>query len=144
MGRRNPMPIVSTILIGIGAALPSAIPTTAWAAPPGGPPTCFGETATIVGSPFESITGTDGHDVVVSNGAEHVNTGRGNDLLCITAVLDLGTYATGAGNDRIIHASEPAESDALIQIDPGAGMDNVIGGPWEESILAAHAHNGRG
>lgn len=105
--------------------------------------TCFGEAATIVGSAWEDITGTDGPDVVVTNGAESVNTGRGNDLLCITKWFDFTGFSTGAGNDRV-QVSTPAEKDAWLLVDLGAGSDEFIGGPTDESVVAAHGNNGLG
>ncbi len=69
---------------------------------------CFGQVLTIVGTPDgPHVTGTEGVDVVVTNGAYGADLLGGDDLLCITGepnyVLDdyPPKYFTGEGNDRI-------------------------------------------
>jgi Ca2+-binding RTX toxin-like protein len=65
---------------------------------------CFGHSPTIIGSPGEKIIGTEGPDVVLTNGAFAADTLGGDDLLCVDKVADPGDeflMATGPGNDRI-------------------------------------------
>ena len=52
--------------------------------------TCRGEAATIVGTPgnpallgSDGVTGTEGRDVVVTNGAAKVSTLGGDDVICV-------------------------------------------------------------
>ena len=73
--------------------------TTTTTAPPG--PTCFGEPATIVGTPGDDhILGTNGRDVIVSMGGDdHVVALGGNDLICAGAGAD--HVVAGAGDDRL-------------------------------------------
>lgn len=91
--------------------------------------TCRGEAATIVGSPgdpallgSDGITGTEGRDVVVTNGATKVSTLGGDDVICVTAggassvkrvVID-----AGAGDDIVEGTTAP---DWVVQADLGAG-----------------------
>ena len=70
--------------------------------------TCRGEAATIVGSGHR-ITGTEGRDVVVTNGAQDVSTLGGDDLVCIT------------GRDQERGTERP------VQLDAGPGDDLVDG-----------------
>ena len=87
------------ILIGLGG-LVLLTPNPAHAAPK---PTCFGERATIVGTPDKKdfILGTDGDDVIVTwGGADRVHGGDGDDLICVGAGKD--RVVGGAGNDRIL------------------------------------------
>jgi Ca2+-binding RTX toxin-like protein len=104
---------------------------------------CFGQPPTIVGEPATELEGTEGPDVVLTNGATIVQTFGGDDLVCIT-----GRYAstsddegrpilTGAGNDRI-DSSRIQSGDPYLQliIDPGPDTDEVIGGPAREDVRA--------
>ena len=62
---------------------------------------CFGQVPTIVGAVGEDITGTDGPDVVLSNGgAYQIDTGKGADLVCVVGVpadRSHGLHHDGAG-----------------------------------------------
>lgn len=82
-------------------------------------PTCQGELATAVGSPTTAtIVGTNGHDVIISNGSDvearggddticvsggslRVDGGEGHDSLRIYAVADATTLAGGTGTDTL-------------------------------------------
>ena len=108
---------------------------------------CFGQVPTIVGTPGENLEGTDGPDVVLSNGAPYVDTLGGDDLVCVT-----GTYAgedfdeyhdgprfrTRGGRDRIDTSSIETDVESLyLYVLPGRGSDEVIGGPsLREEVVA--------
>ena len=87
---------------------------------------CFGQVPTIVGAPGEELLGTEGADVVVTNGAAGADTAGGNDLVCISGLVG-GQYLTGSGNDRIDTTRAEVDTVTLL-IDPGSGMDEVLGG----------------
>ncbi|CAM3572244.1 hypothetical protein [Nocardioides zeicaulis] len=109
-----------------------AAPTTATAAGE----TCQGQAATAVGSLDSTITGTDGRDVVVTNGAAQVATGAGDDLVCVTAgpggqatsgssttPLSVSVLA-GAGNDVVSSEGLPT---GTIVVGLGSGSDTFSG-----------------
>src|SRR6476620_9518961 len=70
---------------------------------------CLGHVATIVGAPGEKVIGTDGPDVVKTNGAYASDTLGGDDLLCVDKAAEPANgesfddiyMAAGSGNDRI-------------------------------------------
>lgn len=104
---------------------------------------CFGQAPTIVGAPATELEGTEGPDVVLTNGATIVQTFGGDDLVCITGVYASGSddegrpILTGAGRDRI-DSSRIQLGDPYLQlnIDPGPDADEVIGGPAREDVRA--------
>lgn len=108
---------------------------------------CFGQVPTIVGNPGEIVRGTDGPDVVLSNGARHVDTRRGDDLICVSGIYsgedfdeyhDGPRFQTGAGRDRIDTSSTNADVKALyLYVLPGRGSDQVIGGPSHREEVVA-------
>ncbi len=111
---------------------------------------CFGQMPTIVGTPgnfpdMQVIEGTEGVDVVVTNGAYGVDLLGGDDLLCITAEPDsvdgeyLPVYSTGDGSDRVDSSqrTDAAESFIPAVIVLGGGADEVVGGPLSERVIAA-------
>lgn len=81
------------------------------------PPTCFGETATIVGSGV--LRGTAGHDVIVAtNASTEVHAGPGNDRIC-GAPLAYG----GQGHDRIYYG---LSGGGDIELMGQAGVDRIV------------------
>jgi len=108
--------------------------------------TCRGEAATIVGTPgnpallgSDGITGTEGRDVVVTNGAFKVSTLGGDDVICVTAggassvkrvLLD-----AGAGDDVVDGTTAP---DWIVQADLGEGADRFEGGSAGNSVRGAY------
>lgn len=102
-------------------------------------PTCQGQPATVVGQPGSSVHGTDGPDVVVSNGAAFVFTGAGDDLICMTGTT-ADTHRTkvssGAGADVVRATStNPVLAELGIGQDVfrgGTEPDSVRGGEYEE------------
>ena len=89
--------------------------------------TCHGEAATIVGTWLQrGVIGTEGRDVVVTNGATQVDTLGGDDLVCVTESegrfpgLDLDT---GAGDDVVDASASRSPMDVVL----GAGRDTYTG-----------------
>jgi Ca2+-binding RTX toxin-like protein len=85
---------------------------TLWAGarPASAAETCNGLTATIVGDPATPTYGTEGDDVIVSNGSKFVSSHGGNDTICTT-------------NSRQPSANG-SEAHAVL-VDAGAGTDFV-------------------
>lgn len=97
---------------------------------------CAGETATAVGILNSLIVGTDGRDVVVTNGAAVVKTGNGDDLVCITPgpggppisgpTTPLTVIvSTGPGDDTV--ASEGTPAPGSVHVALGSGSDTFTG-----------------
>lgn len=122
------VPILVTA--ALGAALLQ--PTSATAAGE----TCQGQPATLVGAPDQTVLGTEGPDVIVSNGASQVDALGGDDLICVTGspVVDPDaaravSLQTGAGNDRV-EAHTPGWGTVTTL---GSGADT-----YTASAAAAH------
>ncbi len=62
--------------------------------------TCQGEAATVVGSPeVMTLLGTDGDDVIVTNGSWAIFADDGNDRVCVTG--NPGLVYAGFGDDVV-------------------------------------------
>jgi len=120
--------------------------------------TCQGRTATVVGS-GRAVTGTEGPDVILTNGARLVDAGAGDDLICVTGPYtgkyDPLTVFAGDGNDVIdgtgsprqeVHATMASGADvfrggdardivSLDYPDAAGGVDTVDGGGGSDSIV---------
>ncbi|EON25543.1 hemolysin-type calcium-binding region [Nocardioides sp. CF8] len=111
--------------------------------------TCRGEAATIVGAKNQTVTGTDGRDVIVTNAAAKVDAGAGDDLICVTAPsMSEGAYIdaavdAGPGND-VVDASGAGSTRLKAVL--GAGADEFLGGPSYDvvygGLLAADGYAG--
>lgn len=97
--------------------------------------TCQGRPATIVGS-GGLVRGTEGPDVVVTNGVPHVMTLGGDDLVCVTGGVAAGqttSVETGDGNDVVDAGAATGPTYAQL----GAGRDSYTG-----SAQADHVEGG--
>ncbi len=108
--------------------------------------TCRGEAATIVGTPgnpallgSDGIVGTEGRDVVVTNGAFKVTTLGGDDLICVTSPgapsVKRVIVDAGAGNDVVDGTTAP---DWIAQVELGEGADRFEGGDAGNSVRGAY------
>jgi Ca2+-binding RTX toxin-like protein len=97
-------------------------------------PSCFGTTPTIVGTGWQ-LMGTEGPDVVITNGAGEVDTLGGDDLVCITGISDQGEFYTGTGNDRVDSSGISQKYGMYVAIHLGEGADELIGGPHNEGVF---------
>lgn len=100
--------------------------------------TCRGEAATIVGS-GPTITGTEGRDVVVTNGATDIDTLGGDDLVCVgprTAyTMGRGTVDLDAGaGDDVVEVDGGGWLVAVTAV-LGVGADTYVGSPWFDEVI---------
>lgn len=92
---------------------------------------CQGQAATIVGEPGARVDGTDGPDVIVTNGAEIVHAGDGADLVCTTAMPDVSWVYAGADDDSVVAGGNGYER---LRVDLGAGSDRFDGGAGKDIV----------
>lgn len=108
--------------------------------------TCRGEAATIVGAPSnpallgsDGLTGTEGRDVVVTNGATNVSTLGGDDVICVTtnsaSSVERVTIDAGVGDDIVDGTTAP---DWVVQAELGLGTDRFEGGNAGNSVGGAY------
>jgi Ca2+-binding RTX toxin-like protein len=128
------------LLIGtalLGASL-GWVPTSSAATAGAGTPRCAGQKATIVGDPREEDTlwGTSGPDVIVTNGQQRTKARTGRDLICVTGG-GRPEVEGGGGDDRVLVVSGRMKR---VHIEPGDGNDVVRGGIANEWVSQRGAH----
>ncbi|MGC4112870.1 MAG: hypothetical protein QM747_21115 [Nocardioides sp.] len=98
--------------------------------------TCHGEAATIVGTPDGDIHGTNGPDVVVTNGAAQTDTGAGDDIVCVTGGDGLGNaFISVDEGDDLVDATASEARDVVADL--GAGDDTFFGGSEVDIVNAS-------
>ena len=112
---------LSIIAVAAAAALGSPVVTTGGA--DAAPPTCRGERATIVGKPGRGVVGTDGRDVIVSNGSTRIRSGKGHDLICLRGARYNPFVESGPGDDVVW----VERTRGRVWAELGAGADEFHG-----------------
>ena len=102
-----------------------------WSAPVAAAAQCQGEEATIVGQPGGRVDGTDGPDVIVTNGAETVYAGSGEDRVCTTAMPNRTYVSAGAGDDSVVSNDGAYQR---LRVDLGPGSDRFVGGAGRDTV----------
>lgn len=98
--------------------------------------TCQGRPVTLVGKPGTPLLGTEGPDVIATNGASRTESLGGDDLVCLTGAVDLAVPSdarrvevdAGAGNDRVEAATEGWGSYTEL----GTGADSFVASNADE------------
>ncbi|WP_340538204.1 hypothetical protein [Nocardioides sp. GXZ039] len=123
-----------SLTAGVFAVGALAAPWSAAAPSPGPATTCGGETATLVGSAGDdTLTGTPGRDVIVTNGSHTVDAGDGDDLVCITGATR--EVLAGPGDDDVRGQQTRGDADDVsIWLD--SGSDTFVGGELAEYVGA--------
>ncbi|MCF6378552.1 hypothetical protein L2K70_13150 [Nocardioides KLBMP 9356] len=95
--------------------------------------TCQGRPATVVGTPNQlGLTGTEGDDVIVTNGATSTSTLGGNDLVCVTGGSQFGDVRLDAGSgDDVVDATAVVGG---VSVQLGAGADTYTGSAYDERV----------
>ncbi len=120
----------------LGLAL--LVPTGAQAAAE----TCRGLPATLVGAADQRLVGTEGPDVVVTNGAQSLTALGGNDTICVTgapvtagqAIMDIDA---GDGDDYVEASVQGRGTTTVL----GAGADTFISGNGAEHRVSTGTSN---
>jgi len=148
-------PLTLAPALGLLLASVSVVPAVPSAA---ATPTCHGKPATIVGAPGHEVVGTDGQDVIVSNGAYRINAGPGADTICVT--VRTASLRAGFGNDWVAAAVPvtvtlgPGDdtfrgspgNDVVEQDDPSsapAGLDRISTGDGDDRVFAGGGQGAR-
>ncbi|WP_340538202.1 hypothetical protein [Nocardioides sp. GXZ039] len=99
--------------------------------------TCAGETATVVGKPRAwKLYGTEGRDVIVTNGAEWVEALGGDDLVCVTGDTRTVIAGTGADDVRNLQLAGTLPRGTSMSAHLGPGSDTYLGGPDADFVFA--------
>ncbi|WP_167288718.1 calcium-binding protein [Nocardioides seonyuensis] len=121
----------------LGLALLSPMTTASAAAE-----TCRGEAATIVGT-GPTITGTEGRDVVVTNGATDIDTLGGDDLVCVVPssgdewVPTRVDVDAGPGDD-VVDTSAGRPTPGVFTVVLGVGADTYVGGGGQDEVTTGN------
>ncbi len=98
---------------------------------------CNGRTPTITGSAeAPTLLGTAGDDVVLTGGATRVDTGAGNDSICITGRGPIVVNA-GPGDDFVGARAHQGKSFVSL----GFGDDTFIGGDGPDRVWSQESSN---
>jgi len=94
--------------------------------------TCRGQAATIVGEPGGTVTGTDGDDVIVTNGAPETDAGAGADTICVTGGY---AYLVDAGDgDDVVDTTAFHRLHDQARVVLGTGADTFVGGSGRDAV----------
>jgi Ca2+-binding RTX toxin-like protein len=99
-------------------------------------PTCNGQTPTATGSPDENLLGTAGDDVIITNGALRVDTGAGDDSICITGRGSVVVNA-GPGDDYV--GARAHQGKTFVSL--GFGNDTFYGGDGPDRVWSQESSN---
>ena len=134
---RRTTPLTAAALLGLAAPILAITSTAAEAAAP----TCRGQAATIVGS-GGSLTGTEGPDVVVTNGASAVSTLGGDDLVCVTGSVRIGVRIVAGAGDDVVDGT--TATDQTVHVTLGPGTDAFYGDGGDDDVTLTYPDPGTG
>ena len=97
---------------------------------------CNGQTPTIEGTPGETLTGTAGDDVILTKGADRVDSGAGDDSICVTGK---GTAVINAGPGDDFVGARAHRGKTFVSL--GFGDDRFLGGPGADRVWSQEASN---
>ncbi len=131
MLRTTVLPVLSAAAL-IGLAVMA--PTSASAAGE----TCQGQAATIVGAPGTfTLTGTEGPDVIVTNGSMELDALGGDDLVCVTV---RGAQVLAGDGDDVVDTTGVTRLSGTTYL--GAGSDRFVGGSARDTVYSGAASPG--
>ncbi len=90
----------------------------------------------MTGAPEESLLGTAGDDVVITNGALRVDTGAGDDSICITG---RGSVVVNAGPGDDFVGARAHQGKTFVSL--GFGNDRFVGGDGSDRVWSQESSN---
>jgi Ca2+-binding RTX toxin-like protein len=142
MSPRRHAPVVRTVasacalLASLLLAAGSSTVAQAEERPIGNEPTCNGQTPTMTGAPGDNLLGTAEDDVVITNGAVRVDTGAGDDSICVTGQGSVVVNA-GPGNDFVGARAHVGRTFVSL----GFGNDRYVGGDGPDRVWSQESSN---
>jgi Ca2+-binding RTX toxin-like protein len=126
------MPRLGRRLLALSATVLVAGTPLAWSPPASAAKAmCQGEAATLVGSVGDrELTGTPGRDVVVTNSVREIDTGDGDDLICVTGHTRGPEIYAGSGDDVVDARRTRLGAEATL----GDGADSFRGGSGADRV----------
>ena len=123
-------PVMKSLLLAGGLASGLVVGIVALPVPAVAAEICQGQAATLVGSPDMSLAGTDGDDVIVTNGSRVILALDGNDRVCVTGKS--GQVYAGFGDD-VVDTTAASSGRSFL----GPGADTYLGGPGPDFVKAS-------
>lgn len=132
---RRTSTLAAVAVVGLAAPVLSVLGP---AAASGAAPLCRGQKATAVGSGHR-VDGTDGADVIVTNGARAVYAKGGDDLVCITGPYTgrfLPVDVRAGDGDDVVDGSGSSRQEVYASM--GSGVDTFLGGGADDVVELEH------
>lgn len=134
---RRTTPFIPAALIGLAAPVLTLAAVSVPAH--GAPPTCGGAPATIVGEPGSRVVGTEGPDVIVSDGAMSVDALGGDDVICVNGETGFPPASpvlvdAGPGDDAV----DGTYSSNAVFATLGTGTDGFFGGREDDRVTVTY------
>ncbi len=100
-------------------------------------PTCNGQEPTMATGEFgQTLLGTAGDDVVITGGASRIDTGAGNDSICITGA---GSVVVNAGPGDDFVGARAHKGKTFVSL--GFGDDRFFGGDGPDRVWSQESTN---
>ena len=130
--------VVGAVLLAATACLAGSWGTSAQAGEVRelGAPLCNGRTPTQTGEPGQTLIGTAGDDVIVTQGAPRVDTGAGDDSICVTG---RGTTVVNAGPGNDFVGARAHKGKTFVSL--GFGDDAFVGGKGADRVWSQESSN---
>ncbi len=149
--RRAGAAALCLVLATAFGGLPVVLATTGGAAS-AAPSTCRGLPATIVGGDRRGrLVGTEGDDVIVTDGASSVRALGGDDVICTTGFGGTLYLEAGPGDDivdrrgdLVVTASSPINEGVKVSLGPGVDLFEGLDTPEEVDAGGGDTVHGNG
>ncbi len=130
--------VLGTMLLAVAACLGGLWTSSAHGEEPRErrAPTCNGFAPTLVGRPGETLFGTAGDDVIVTKGATRVDSGAGDDSICVTG---RGTTVVNAGPGDDFVGARVHKGKTFVSL--GFGDDVFFGGKGSDRVWSQESSN---